>query len=144
MRTRMEVSELRRNLFETVRSLPESGPVDLVRYGHVIARLEAAPAQDGAKPTIEPRRLKRLCQRHHVVKLALFGSILRDDFGPTSDVDVLVELDRPQTLTSYTALHDDLVAAFGRPVDVLTFAQVAKPTPRNLDIQESARVIYEA
>lgn len=70
-----------------------------------------------------------------MIKLALFGSILRDDFGPASDVDVLVEIDRPQTLTSYTALHDDLV-------DVLTFAQVATPTPRNLSIRESARVIY--
>jgi len=31
------------------------------------------------------------CQRHHIARLALFGSVLRDDFGPDSDVDVLVE-----------------------------------------------------
>src|SRR5215210_8543073 len=31
------------------------------------------------------------CRRHHIILLALFGSVLRDDFGPDSDVDVLVE-----------------------------------------------------
>ncbi len=33
------------------------------------------------------------CRRHHIRRLALFGSVLRDDFGPESDVDVLVEFE---------------------------------------------------
>ena len=36
-------------------------------------------------------RLGEFCSRHHIRKMALFGSVLRDDFGPDSDVDVLVE-----------------------------------------------------
>ena len=38
-------------------------------------------------------RLAELCRRHHIRRLWLFGSALRDDFGPESDVDVLVEFD---------------------------------------------------
>ena len=46
-----------------------------------------------AVPTIQiPRdRIAEFCRRHHIRRLSLFGSVLRDDFGPDSDVDVLVE-----------------------------------------------------
>ncbi|NOT02371.1 MAG: nucleotidyltransferase family protein [Phycisphaerales bacterium] len=43
---------------------------------------------------IPQEELAALCHRHHIRRLALFGSVLRDDFGPESDVDVLVEFDR--------------------------------------------------
>lgn len=47
------------------------------------------------QPRIEiPKdKLAEFCQRHHIVRLSLFGSVLRDDFGPASDIDVLVEFD---------------------------------------------------
>ena len=38
-------------------------------------------------------RLEELCRRHHIAKLSLFGSVLRDDFSPESDIDVLVEFE---------------------------------------------------
>jgi predicted nucleotidyltransferase len=38
-------------------------------------------------------RIADFCRRHHIRKLSLFGSVLRDDFGPDSDVDVLVEFE---------------------------------------------------
>src|SRR5213595_3821559 len=41
--------------------------------------------------TIDPDNLSAFCRRHHIARLALFGSVLRDDFSPDSDVDVLVE-----------------------------------------------------
>ena len=43
------------------------------------------------------RELEAFCRRHHIRKLSLFGSVLRDDFGPGSDVDVLVEFDEGHT-----------------------------------------------
>ena len=46
-----------------------------------------------AKLTISAQQLEAFCRRHHIRKLALFGSVLRDDFGPDSDVDVLVEFE---------------------------------------------------
>jgi uncharacterized protein len=41
--------------------------------------------------SIDPRRLGEFCRRHHIRRLSVFGSVLRDDFGPDSDVDVLVD-----------------------------------------------------
>ena len=38
-------------------------------------------------------KIAEFCRRHHICKLALFGSVLRDDFGPESDIDVLVEFE---------------------------------------------------
>jgi uncharacterized protein len=40
---------------------------------------------------IDPEAVSAFCRRHHIARLALFGSVLRDDFRPDSDVDVLVE-----------------------------------------------------
>jgi len=42
-------------------------------------------------------RIVDFCRRHHIRRLALFGSVLRDDFTPDSDVDVLVEFDEGKT-----------------------------------------------
>jgi predicted nucleotidyltransferase len=42
---------------------------------------------------IDQDRLAEFCRKHHIRKLALFGSVLRDDFRPDSDVDVLVEFE---------------------------------------------------
>jgi hypothetical protein len=41
--------------------------------------------------SIDRDAVSSFCRRHHITRLALFGSVLRDDFGPESDVDVLVE-----------------------------------------------------
>jgi predicted nucleotidyltransferase len=43
---------------------------------------------------IDCEKISDFCRRHHVRKLALFGSVLREDFGPESDVDVLVEFEQ--------------------------------------------------
>jgi uncharacterized protein len=51
----------------------------------------AAPRRVESRPQFDPERLAELCRRHHIRRLALFGSVLRDDFGPDSDIDVLVE-----------------------------------------------------
>jgi uncharacterized protein len=46
-----------------------------------------------ARIAIDHKKLAEFCRRHHIRKLALFGSVLRDDFRPESDVDVLVEFE---------------------------------------------------
>ena len=60
------------------------------------------PAHDtpAGTPQIHVDRdlLADLCRRHHIRRLSLFGSVLRDDFGPTSDVDVLVEFEPGRTI----------------------------------------------
>ena len=63
-----------------------------------------------------------LCERYHVRELALFGSVLRDDYAPNSDVDGLVDFDLAAkvTLLHLGGLQMDLQDLFGRAVDVLT------------------------
>jgi predicted nucleotidyltransferase len=53
------------------------------------------------KPAIDipQAEIEAFCKRHHIRRLALFGSVLRDDFGPDSDVDVLVEYEEGAVVT---------------------------------------------
>ncbi len=50
-----------------------------------------------AKIPVDRQKIAEFCQRHRIRKLALFGSVLRDDFRPDSDVDVLVEFEPDHT-----------------------------------------------
>jgi uncharacterized protein len=49
--------------------------------------------EDIARISIDKEKIADFCRRHHIRRLSLFGSVLRDDFGPESDVDVLVEFE---------------------------------------------------
>jgi predicted nucleotidyltransferase len=70
---------------------------------------------------IHGQQVGEFCRRHHIRRLSLFGSILRDDFGPDSDIDVLVEFEPGHTPGfAFFALQDDLTAMFGRKVDLNT------------------------
>src|SRR3989338_1599018 len=55
--------------------------------------------------SIHKDRIADFCRRHHIRRLALFGSVLRDDFGQGSDVDVLVEFE-PDTKVGFFKLYD--------------------------------------
>lgn len=72
---------------------------------------------------IDRGALAAFCQSHHVRKLSLFGSVLRQDFRPDSDVDVLVEFE-PNHVPGFIALHDleaELSRLLGdRKVDLVT------------------------
>jgi hypothetical protein len=68
-------------------------------------------------------QLTRLCQRYHIRRLSLFGSALRKDFGPDSDIDVLVEFEEGHVpgFIRLAAIERELSALFGgRPVDLHT------------------------
>ncbi len=59
------------------------------------------------------------CERNHIRKLSLFGSVLRDDFGPDSDIDVLVEFEPGKTPGfAFFAMERQLGALLGRRVDL--------------------------
>ncbi len=51
-----------------------------------------------ARIAVDREGLAEFCRKHHIRKLALFGSVLRDDFRPDSDIDVLVEFQPGQTV----------------------------------------------
>lgn len=63
----------------------------------------------------------RFCTRHHIQRLALFGSVLRDDFGPESDVDVLVQFEPGRAPGwEFFRMQDELAEMLGRRVDLNT------------------------
>jgi len=67
-------------------------------------------------------KLAELCRRHHIRRLSLFSSVLRDDFNRESDVDVLVEFE-PDHVPGFgiISVEDELSDLFGgRPIDLVT------------------------
>lgn len=93
--------------------------------------------------TVPHEVLEALCRRWRVRELALFGSAVRDDFGPESDVDVLVSFDKeaPWSLWDLITMGDELAAVFGRPVDLVEREGLRNPFRRQ-GILETSRVIY--
>ncbi len=79
----------------------------------------------GVKIPHEP--IAEFCRRHGVRRLSLFGSILRDDFGPDSDIDVLVEF-QPGTRVGlrFFSIERELSALLGRKVDLNTLGFLSK------------------
>jgi len=81
------------------------------------------------------------CQRHHIRQLALFGSVLRDDFTPESDIDVLVEFELGHTPgLAFFAMQRELTEILGRKVDLNT-AQGLSPYFRQ-EVVDGAEVLY--
>jgi predicted nucleotidyltransferase len=74
-----------------------------------------------AQLDIDRERIADFCREHRIRRLALFGSVLRDDFGPESDVDVLVEFEPDTHLgLRFFTLERELSIILGRKVDLNT------------------------
>jgi predicted nucleotidyltransferase len=84
------------------------------------------------------------CQRHHIARLALFGSVLRDDFGPDSDVDVLVEFQAGHVPGfNFVSIEREFSGLLdGRRVDMVT-PKFLNPRIRE-EILSSAEPLYVA
>lgn len=93
--------------------------------------------------TLDHGKLTDLCRRWQVAELALFGSVLRDDFNPErSDVDILVQF-LPEArigLFALSRMKDELSEIFGRKVDLVPKGGL-KPTIRD-DVVASSQVVY--
>ena len=72
--------------------------------------------------TLDRDALAAFCRRHQIRRLALFGSVLRSEFGPHSDVDVLVEFEPAERigLLGFVNIQRELAALIGRRVDLRT------------------------
>ena len=70
---------------------------------------------------LDRQKIAGFCVRHHIRKLALFGSVLRDDSGPESDVDVLVEFEPDHVPgRAFIDTEAELSRILGRKVDLNT------------------------
>lgn len=97
-----------------------------------------------AKIPIDQERLVSLCQRWHVAELALFGSVLREDFRLDSDVDVLVAWlpEAEVSMLTIGAMAADLEELLGRRVDLVPKSGL-KPLVRD-EVLGTAEVLYAA
>src|SRR3972149_242706 len=77
---------------------------------------------DGLRIEIPKDQIAEVCRRWKITELALFGSVLREDFRPDSDVDVLVTFapDAKWSLFDHVDMEDELARILGRPVDLVS------------------------
>ena len=97
-----------------------------------------------ARIPVHSRQISGICRRYHVRRLALFGSVLRDDFRPDSDVDVLVAFE-PEARVGFVTLsrmQRELSVLFKRPVDLVPMDGL-KPVIRE-SVLSSAQDVYAA
>ncbi|MBI5824512.1 MAG: nucleotidyltransferase family protein [Chloroflexi bacterium] len=98
------------------------------------------------KKFIIPRKkIAAFCERWGVTEFSLFGSVLRDDFRPKSDVDVLLVIkpDAPIGLSELVEMQFELEKLFKRPVDLVEKDGLRNPYRRK-EILSTAKVIYAA
>lgn len=94
-----------------------------------------------ARIEIPREKIADFCQRHHIRKLSLFGSVVRDDFGPNSDIDVLVEFEPGHTPgLKFFAMQAELSEILGHSVDLNTL-QWLSPYFRD-DVRREQLPIY--
>ena len=93
--------------------------------------------------TIPRKKIANFCQRWHVAEFSLFGSVLRKDFRPRSDIDVLVVFEPGAHISVFdlAQMQIELEALFGRPVDLVEKAGLRNPYRRQ-EILRTARVVY--
>ena len=91
-------------------------------------------------------RLEEFCRHWNIVELSLFGSALREDFGPDSDVDLLVSFgpNSDWSLLDHARMERELIELLGREVDLVSRTAVeASPNwIRRNEILDTARTLY--
>jgi predicted nucleotidyltransferase len=95
-----------------------------------------------ARLALDAAQIEAFCRRHHISKLALFGSVLRDDFRPDSDVDVLVEFEPGARVSLFDMvdLEVELTEIIGRKVDLRTPGDLSRYFRQQ--VVDSAEVLY--
>ena len=88
-------------------------------------------------------KIAEFCRRNHIRRLALFGSVLRDDFAPESDIDVLVEFEPGHRLGfAFFTVQEELSRLLGRRVDLNTHQDLSRYFRD--EVARTAVPIYEA
>lgn len=99
-------------------------------------------ANPPVQSSIDLPQLVAICRRHGVVMIGIFGSHAQGSATPQSDLDLLVRFATPTSLLASITLAQELEAALGVPIDLLTEAEL-HPYVRP-SILSSLRVVYEA
>jgi uncharacterized protein len=102
----------------------------------------------GFRIAIPQGEIEAFCRRHRIRRLSLFGSVLRDDFNPDSDVDVLVDFEQGVDLglLEIISMENELSAILGRKADLVDREEVEESANylRRRDILSTAETLYVA
>jgi len=92
---------------------------------------------------IPQQEIQAFCRRWKVQEFSLFGSVLREDFAPTSDIDVLISFlpETPWSLFEWVEMREELAKLFGRRVDLVEKEALRNPFRRQR-ILMTKRVVY--
>ena len=95
-----------------------------------------------ARIALDSAAIAAFCEHHPVRKLALFGSVLRDDFGPDSDVDILLEFEPGARVSLFDMvdMEQELAEIIGRQVPLRTPAELSQYFRQW--VLDSAEVLY--
>jgi predicted nucleotidyltransferase len=100
------------------------------------------------KVAIPRKKLGTFCRRWNISELAFFGSVLREDFRPDSDIDLLVSFAPNAKVSLFDLVHmqNELKEIFGREVDLVKRRAIEKSENyiRRKNILQNTRVIYAA
>lgn len=111
-------------------------------FGKMLQSLNFLEERLGVSATI----LAEFCRRWHITEMALFGSVLRDDFKPESDIDLLVSFDPGfrRGLAEMLEIQSQLQQLLGRDVNLIVknALERSENVPRRDRILNSARVVY--
>ena len=111
-------------------------------------RVVAQPEWLAARIGVSMSAIKAFCDRWQLGEMSLFGSVLRDDFGPDSDIDVLIRFrsERTPGLFGMAGMERELAELFRHRVDLVSRAAIegSRNYIRRKAILESAQVIYAA
>jgi hypothetical protein len=131
----------------------------LRKVRQLLATLSAIPTREryatyekgdsmGVRLSVDREKIHTFCQRWQITELAFFGSVLRDDFQPDSDVDVLVTFapDADWSLFDHIAMEEELSALLGRKVDLVSRRAIERSSNwlRRKAILEIAEPYYAA
>ena len=137
----LQVAELRSQISEVLDDVEERGlTVEVSRRGRPVARL--TPIQ--SRILVDPFALKKFCDSHEVSRLYLFGSSLRDDFRPDSDVDLIYETEKRMKFSEICDMEDELARLFDREIDLVEMNMVRSMTNKFLreSILSGARILH--
>ncbi len=97
------------------------------------------------KIEVPRERIEEFCRKWKITELALFGSVLTDEFRPESDVDVLVTFapSHQPRFRDWLAMEDELQALFGRRVDLVEKSAIVNPFIRH-HVLHNHRILYAA
>lgn len=98
-----------------------------------------------ANVQLDREALAAFCRKWRIRELSIFGSALRDDFGPESDLDFLASFEpgTPLDIDRLLDMKEELEARFGRPVDLVEKEALRNPW-RKYEILRTREVIYAA